>query len=179
MAKANGVLPREHTGHSKHPFPTTQEKTLHMDITRWSTPKSDWLYSLQSLQPKMEKLYTVSKNKIRSWHGSDHELFIVKFRLKLKKVRKTTRPFWSDLNQTPYDYAVTVQNRLITFFAAKDREALYSRQKTRPEADCGTYHELLIGKFRLKLKKMRKTNIPFRYDLNQIPMIIQWKWELD
>ena len=31
----------EHTGHSKHPLPTTQEKTLHMDITRWSTPKSD------------------------------------------------------------------------------------------------------------------------------------------
>ena len=52
------VLPREHTGHSKHPLPTTQEKTLHMDITRWSTRKSDRLYSLQ---PKMEKLYTVSK----------------------------------------------------------------------------------------------------------------------
>jgi len=34
-------LPRKHTGHSKHPLPTTQEKTLHMDITRWSTPKSD------------------------------------------------------------------------------------------------------------------------------------------
>ena len=40
-AKANRVLPREHTGHSKHPLPTTQEKTLHMDITRWPTPKSD------------------------------------------------------------------------------------------------------------------------------------------
>ena len=35
------VVPRERTGHSKHPLPTTQEKTLHMDITRWSTPKSD------------------------------------------------------------------------------------------------------------------------------------------
>ena len=35
------VLPREHTGHSKHPVPTTQEKILHMDITRRSTPKSD------------------------------------------------------------------------------------------------------------------------------------------
>ena len=35
------ALPRKHTGHSKHPLPTTQEKTLHMDITRWSTPKSD------------------------------------------------------------------------------------------------------------------------------------------
>ena len=40
-AKANRVLPREGTGHSKHPLPTTQEKTLHMNITRWSTLKSD------------------------------------------------------------------------------------------------------------------------------------------
>ena len=62
--KAKRVLPREHTGHRKHPLSTTQEKTLHMDITRWSTPKSDWLYSLH---PKMEKLYTVNKNKTRSW----------------------------------------------------------------------------------------------------------------
>ena len=63
-AKTNRVLPRKCTGHSKYPLPTTQEKTLHMDITGWSTPKSDWLYSLQ---PKMEKLYTVNKNKTRSW----------------------------------------------------------------------------------------------------------------
>ena len=35
------ILPRERMGHSKHPLPTTQEKTLHMDITRWSTPKTD------------------------------------------------------------------------------------------------------------------------------------------
>ena len=63
-AKANRVLPRECTGHSKHPLSTTPETTLHMDITRWSIPKSDWLYSLQ---PKMEKLYTVCKNKTRSW----------------------------------------------------------------------------------------------------------------
>ena len=41
------ILPREHTGHSQHPIPTTREKTLHMDITRWSIPKSNWLYSLQ------------------------------------------------------------------------------------------------------------------------------------
>ena len=41
QTKANRVLPRECTGHSKHPLPTTQEKTLHMDITRWPTPKSD------------------------------------------------------------------------------------------------------------------------------------------
>ena len=41
--------------------------------------------------------------------------------------------------------------------------------KTRPGADCGSYHELLITKFRLKLKKVGKTARPFRYDLNQIP----------
>ena len=63
-AKATRVLPRECTGHGKHPLPTTQEKSLHMDITRWSTPKSDWLYSLQ---PEMKKVYTVRKNKTRSW----------------------------------------------------------------------------------------------------------------
>ena len=63
-AKTNRVLPRERTGHSKHPLPTTQEKTLHMDITRWSTAKSDWLYYFQ---PKMEKLYTISKNMTGSW----------------------------------------------------------------------------------------------------------------
>ena len=40
--KANRVLPRERIGHSKHPLPTTQKKTLHIDIPRWSTPKSDW-----------------------------------------------------------------------------------------------------------------------------------------
>ena len=43
--------------------------------------------------------------------GSDHELLIGKFRLKLKKVEKTTRPFMDDLNQIPYDYTVEVRNR--------------------------------------------------------------------
>ena len=51
----------------------------------------------------MEKIYTVSKNKTGSYCGSDYELLIVKFRLKLKKVEKTTRPFRYDLNQILYD----------------------------------------------------------------------------
>ena len=59
----------------------------------------------------MEKLYTVNKNKTGSDCGSDHELLIAKFRLKLKKVGKTTRPFRYDLNQTPYAYTVEVTNR--------------------------------------------------------------------
>ena len=59
----------------------------------------------------MEKLYTVSKNKTGADRGSDHELLIAKFRLKLKKVGKTTRPFRYDLNQIPYNYTVEVTNR--------------------------------------------------------------------
>ena len=58
---------------------------------------------------------------------------------------------------------------LIIFFAAKGGEALYSQQNTRPGADCGPDHELLIAKFRLKLKKEKKTIRPFRYDLSHIP----------
>ena len=99
-AKANRVLPREHTGHSKHPLPTTQEKILHMDITRWPKLKSDWLYSLQ---PKVEKLYTVSKTRPGADCAWDHELLIAKFRLKLIKVGKIIRPFRYDLNQIPKD----------------------------------------------------------------------------
>ena len=66
---------------------------------------------------------------------------------------------------------VNTEIRLIIFFAAKDGEALYSQQKQdrRPGVDCGSDHELLIAKFRLKLKKAGKTTRPFKYDLNQIP----------
>ena len=60
----------------------------------------------------MKKLYTVSKK--QDWelnYGRDHELLFAKFRLKLKKVGKTTRPFRHDLNQLPYDYTVEVTDR--------------------------------------------------------------------
>ena len=60
---------------------------------------------------KLEKLYTVSKNKMGADCGSDHELLIAKFRLKLKKVGKTTISFRYDLNQIPYYYTVEVRNR--------------------------------------------------------------------
>ena len=59
----------------------------------------------------MEKLYIVSKTKTGADCGSDHEHFTAKFRLILKKVGKTTRPFRYDLNQIPYDYTVEVKNR--------------------------------------------------------------------
>ena len=59
----------------------------------------------------MEKLYTVSKNKTGSDCSSDHRPFIAKFRLKLKKVGETTRPFRYDLNQIPCNYTVEVTNK--------------------------------------------------------------------
>ena len=107
-AKANRVLTREGTGYHKYPLPTTQEMTLNMDITRWSILKSDeyilcnqrWGSSIQS-----------AKTRPGADCGSAHELLIAKFRLQLKKVGKTTRPFSYDLNQIPYDYMVEVTNR--------------------------------------------------------------------
>ena len=59
----------------------------------------------------MQKLYTASKIRPGADCGSDHELLIAKCRLKLKKVRKTIRPFRQDLNQFPYDCTVEVTNR--------------------------------------------------------------------
>ena len=120
----------ECTSHHKHPLPRTQEKTLHMEITKWSILKSNWLYSLQ---PKMETLYTVSKNKTGGWCGSGHELLIAKFRRKLNKVGKTTRPFTYDLNQIPYNYTGEMTNR----FQGLDLrdsvpEELYRRQWSTP-----------------------------------------------
>ena len=63
---------------------------------------------------------------------------------------------------------VNTEIRLIIFFAAKDGDTL-QLAKTRLGVNCGSDHELLIAKFRLKLKKVGKTARPFRYDLNQIP----------
>ena len=71
--------------------------------------------------------------------GADHELLIVKFRLKLKKVENTTRPFRYDLNQIPYDYTVKVRNRfkgldLIECLMNYEWRfmTLYRRQESRP-----------------------------------------------
>ena len=63
---------------------------------------------------------------------------------------------------------VNTEIRLIIFFAAKDREALYSQHKQDQELT-GSDHQLLIAQYRLILKKGGKTTRPFRYDLNQIP----------
>ena len=59
----------------------------------------------------MEKLYTVSKRRPGADCSSDHEVLIAKFRLKLKKVGKITKPFRYDLNKIPYNYTVDMRNR--------------------------------------------------------------------
>ena len=79
-----------------------------MGIIRWSIPKSDRLYSLQQ---RWRSSIQSAKTRPGADCGTEHELLIVKFRLKLKKVGKTTRPFRYDLNQIPYVYTVEVRNR--------------------------------------------------------------------
>ena len=65
---------------------------------------------------------------------------------------------------------VNTEIRLTMFFTTKGGESLSGEaSKIGPRADCGSHHELLIEKFRLKLKKVWETTGPFRYDLNQIP----------
>ena len=104
-------MPRECTGHSKRPLPTTQEKTLPTTQEKTSPDgqhrnqidilcSQRWRSSIQS-----------AKTRPGADCGSDHELLIAKFRLKLKKVGKTTGPFRYDLNQIPYDYTVQVKNQ--------------------------------------------------------------------
>ena len=80
-----------------------------MDVTIWSTPKSnqiDYIFCSQRWRSSMQS----AKTKPGS-DGSDHQLLIAKFRLKLKKVGETSRPFRYDPNQIPYDYTVKEMNR--------------------------------------------------------------------
>ena len=96
-AKANRVLPRERTGQSKHPLPKTQEKTLHMESPDgWHQNQIDYILCSQRWRSSIQS----TKTRPVADCGSDHELFIAKFRLTLKKVRKTTRPFRYDLNES-------------------------------------------------------------------------------
>ena len=130
------VLPKEHTDHSKHPLPTTQEKTLHMDITRWSIPKQiNYILCSQRWRSSIQS----AKARPGADCDSDHELLIAKFRCILKKVGKTTRPFRYDLNQIPYDYTVEVRNRFKSLDLIECLMnyglrfvTLYRRQESRP-----------------------------------------------
>ena len=85
-----------------------QERTLHMNITRWSISKVRLI--LFFTVENGEALYSQQKQD-QELTGSDHELLIAKFRLKLMKVGKTTRPLRYKLNQIPYDFTVEVTNR--------------------------------------------------------------------
>ena len=83
-------------------------KTLHMDITRWATLKStDYILCSQTWRSCIQS----AKTRPGADCGSDHELLIAKFRLKLRKVGKTSRPFRYDLNQITHDYMVEVRDR--------------------------------------------------------------------
>ena len=108
MAKANRVLPREHTGHSKHPLPTTQEKCY-----TWLSPDGQYQNQIDYIlcSQRWRSSIQLAKTRLGADCGSDHEFPIAKFRLELKEVRKSTRSFRYDLNQIPYDYRVEVTNR--------------------------------------------------------------------
>ena len=104
-AKANKVLPKELTGYSKHSLSTMQKKTLHIDITKWTILKSDWLYSLQL---KMEKLCRVSKNKTESWLWLRSWIHYCKTQISMEESRESNKQFKYDLNQIPYVYTLEV-----------------------------------------------------------------------
>ena len=135
-AKANRVQPKENTGHSKHPLPTTQRR-----FYTWASPdgeqqnQTDYILCSQKWRSSIQS----AKTRQRADCGSDHELLIAKFRLKLRKLEKTTRPFRLDLNQIPYDYTVKVRNRfkgldLIDCLMNYGQRfmTLYRRQESRP-----------------------------------------------
>ena len=112
-----------------------------MTITRWSILKSDWLCNILSSQRWRSSIQS-AKTRPGADYGSDHELLIAKFRLKLKKVGKTTRQFRYDLNQIPYDYAGEVKNRfkgLDMIECLKNYGwsfmTLYRRQGSRPSQE--------------------------------------------
>ena len=101
-------MPREHTGHSKHPLPTTKRRHY-----TWTLPDGqyknqvDYILCSQSWRSSIQS----AKTGAGADCGSYHEFLIAKFRLKLKKVEKTTRPFRYDLNQISYNYTVEMRNR--------------------------------------------------------------------
>ena len=107
-AMTNIFLPRKHTGHNKHHLPTTQEMILHVDITDgqyWN--QIDYILCSQRWRSSKQS----AKTRLGADCGSEHELLIAKFRPRLKKVGKTTRPFRYELNQIPHHYIVEVTNR--------------------------------------------------------------------
>ena len=98
----------EHTGHSKHPLPTTQEMTTHGH--HWMVNTEVRLIIFFAAEDG-ETLYSQQKQDLELTVVQIMSSLLSNVRLKLKKVGKSTRPFRYDLNQTPYDYTVEVTNR--------------------------------------------------------------------
>ena len=92
------VFLREHTGHSKHPLPATQRR-----LYTWTSPDGQYRNQIDYILCSQRWRSSIQAAKTRPGAdcGSDHELLIAKFRLKWKKVGKTTRPFRYDLNEIP------------------------------------------------------------------------------
>ena len=108
QGKPNRVLSIKCTGHGKHSLPTTQQKTLHMDIIRWSIRNQiDYIICSWRLRSYIQS----AKTRPGAGCSSDHELLIAKSGIKLKKVGKAIRPLRYDLNQIPYNKTVEVANR--------------------------------------------------------------------
>ena len=101
-------MPRECTDQSKHPFPTHKRR-----LYIWTTPDGQHQNQIDYIRCSQRWRSSIQSEKTRpgAGCGSDHELRIAKFRLKLKKVGKTTRPSRYDLNLIPYDYTAKVRNR--------------------------------------------------------------------
>ena len=129
-------MPREHTGHSKHPllkhkrrlYTCTSPDGQHRNQIDYIICNQRWRNLIQS-----------AKMRLGADCSSDHELLIAKFRLKLKKVGKSTRPFRYDLNQIIYDYTVEVIHRFKGFDLIECLKnygwrlmTLYRRQRSRP-----------------------------------------------
>ena len=114
--------------HMRRLYTWTSPDSQYQSQTDYILRSQRWRSSIQS-----------AKTRLGADCGSDHEPLIAKFRLKLKKVGKTTRPFRYDLNQIPYDYTVEVTNRfkglgLIECLVSYGQRfmTLYRRQGSRP-----------------------------------------------
>ena len=116
-------MPREHTGHSKHPLPTHKRW-----FYTWIAPDGQYQNQIDYIlcSQRWRSSIQSAKTRLRADYGLDHEL-IAKFRLKLKKVGKTTRPFRYDLNKIPNNYAVEVTNR----FCLRKEEKLKAKEKRK------------------------------------------------
>ena len=136
-AKANRVFPRECTGHSKNTLFQQHKRRLYT----WTSPDGQHQNQVDYILCSQRWRSSIQSAKTRPGAdcGSGPELLIAKFRLKLKKVGETTRPFRYDLNQIPYDYTVEVRNRFKGLNLTKCLKnygwrfvTLYRRQGSRP-----------------------------------------------